>query len=279
MTPTPGELFDNYFEVVEADTAELRDIVFRLRYQVYCLETGFEDEQQFPDRKEHDEFDALASHALVMHRASGVAVATVRLVPGDVSRHGRAFPLEQSHPGLLAARGCGPRALPYETTAEISRFAISREFKQRAGEPRTLAGISEANAGGDVAGHAPNDRRAQPFIIMGLFLAIVRLSAAHGYTHWVAAMEGPLLRRLAHFGVRLIPVGTPIDLHGKRQPCMGRIADVLEGVFCECREVWDFATEGGQLWDPPSSQELATRMVNFEGPPPDLSASRSLLFK
>src|SRR6266853_4586961 len=47
----------------------------RLRYQVYCVEKGFE-----PGRNglETDPFDDKARHVLLIHRASGEPIGTVR---------------------------------------------------------------------------------------------------------------------------------------------------------------------------------------------------------
>ncbi|HYW75865.1 MAG TPA: PEP-CTERM/exosortase system-associated acyltransferase [Gammaproteobacteria bacterium] len=248
MQSALDDLFGHYFELLEADTPELRDEVFRLRYQVYCLETGFEDKEQFPDGRERDPFDSLARYALVRRRGSNVAVATVRLVGADLSREDTVFPLEQPYPGLLAARGFGPDKLPRGTTAEISRFAISRQFKRRVGEPGTLAGVSEANVDGGVDPRAcPSDRRAEPFIIMGLFKAIFRLSIENGYTHWVAAMEPALLRLLSRFGIKFVRIGAPITFHGTRQPCMGCLGEMYDSVYRSRRDVWNFVTECGRL--------------------------------
>ena len=33
--------FHEFFEIIKADSAELRDEVYRLRYRVYCLENNF----------------------------------------------------------------------------------------------------------------------------------------------------------------------------------------------------------------------------------------------
>lgn len=247
---TLTELFASKFEVVDANTPELLDTVFRLRYQVYCLETGFENKDEFPDGKEIDHFDALSSHALIRYRENGNAVATVRLVRADMTRAMMPFPMEQEYPGLLASRGYGPSIVPRTSTVEISRFAISRDFKRRAGEPGTIAGIAE-NSYVLNAERDPNERRIYPHIILGLFLAIVRLSAEAGYTYWVATMEKSLLRLLSRFGIRFRSVGAPIEFHGLRQPCIGYIDEVLEGIFLEREDVWRFITEGGQLWPAP----------------------------
>lgn len=245
------ELFGQKFEIVDANTPELLDAVFRLRYQVYCLETGFEDKDQFPDGREIDNFDALASHALIRRRDDGSAVATVRLVRADMTQAQMPFPMEQEYPGLLASRGYGPNRLPRPFTAEISRFAISREFKRRAGEPGTLAGVSDANVNGNVVAQRADDRRVEPFIIAGLLKAIFRLSVENGYTHLVAAMEPALLRLISRFGIRFVSIGARIEFHGKRQPCTACLNDMYASVYRTRLDVWNFVTEYGRLWQLP----------------------------
>jgi hypothetical protein len=39
-----AEVYDRYFSVMFADTPQLLDQVYRLRYEVYCVEHSFEPE-------------------------------------------------------------------------------------------------------------------------------------------------------------------------------------------------------------------------------------------
>ena len=50
MVKSIDEAFHDYFEIVPATTEALKTEVYRLRYQVYCLETGFENPADFPRR-------------------------------------------------------------------------------------------------------------------------------------------------------------------------------------------------------------------------------------
>lgn len=43
------DAYNKYFKVIRADSPELLDEVFRLRYQVYCIEHKFENQHDFPD--------------------------------------------------------------------------------------------------------------------------------------------------------------------------------------------------------------------------------------
>lgn len=68
------------FDVIVADDQWSRRIHHQLRYQVFCLETAYEDPAQFPDGEEKDEWDDHAVHFLVQERCSGHWVAAMRLV-------------------------------------------------------------------------------------------------------------------------------------------------------------------------------------------------------
>ena len=71
---------NHHFRVVSADTPGLIRRAQEIRYQVYCVERQFEDPDDHPDGRETDHFDFHSVHSLLIHRASGHAVGTVRLV-------------------------------------------------------------------------------------------------------------------------------------------------------------------------------------------------------
>src|SRR5213078_2282310 len=72
--------FNKYFEVVPAKTQSAIEQTQRIRYQVYCVENPFETPAEHPDGLEKDEFDSHAAHSLLIHRPSGQAVGTARLI-------------------------------------------------------------------------------------------------------------------------------------------------------------------------------------------------------
>ena len=72
--------YNEHFEVVRADTPQQLDLAYRLRYQVYCVENPFEDPARCPDGREIDEDDHRSVHTLLIHRRSGVAAGTSRLI-------------------------------------------------------------------------------------------------------------------------------------------------------------------------------------------------------
>ncbi|MBL4801032.1 MAG: GNAT family N-acetyltransferase [Emcibacter sp.] len=60
--------YNMLFDVIVADTPDLLEECFKLRYQVYCVETGFEDKKQFIDQLEKDIFDDRSVSSLLVHK-------------------------------------------------------------------------------------------------------------------------------------------------------------------------------------------------------------------
>lgn len=238
--------FKHYFEIVRADTPELREEAFRLRYQVYCHEgcmAGFKA-ADYPDGLERDPYDQRSVHCLLRHRPSGACAGTVRLVLADADRLGASFPVEEAA-GESIDRGALPRQpVPRPSIAECSRFILTRQFRSRPGEqqwPDGLAEVAENERGHD-------ERRAPSHPILGLFKACVMMSWEYGIKYWYAGMEPRLHRRLRQFGWALQPVSPLIDYHG---PCLtywGYLPDMLAHVHAKRPDVWALLTERGEIW-------------------------------
>src|SRR5712675_2846829 len=89
-----SKLYTNHFDVIRADTPVLLDRVYEIRYQVYCLENAFEDPAQNLGRREIDTDDDRAAHVLLIHRESGEAAGTARVIFPDPSQR-RPLPIER----------------------------------------------------------------------------------------------------------------------------------------------------------------------------------------
>jgi len=234
--------FTRFFDVRPAVTQEQLHSALQLRYQVYCVETGFENSEQHPDGLEHDDFDARATHSLLIHRDSGMMAGTVRLVLPDKDDYDALFPIEKHCSGLVRP---AEAMLQRSQIAEISRFCISKEFKRRMAEPHTLWGQPDALSEED---RLMAQRRLIPHITVGLFAAIVRMSAEHHIRYWYAVMEPSLLRLLTRFGIHFSPIGPAVDYHGIRQPCFASADEVLRCMHDESSAIWELITECGSLW-------------------------------
>lgn len=219
-------LYDQHFSVVPADTAALLDEAHALRYQVYCIEHRFEDPAQQVGNREVDAHDAHSVHAVLIHRSTGRVVGCVRLIlPGDDSAV--ELPIRSLLTGADRDRF---DQFERKTTAEISRYAVSKEFRRRAGE--TL--YPDVNI--DLT--AQDTRRLVPHMSLGLIRGIARLAADQGITHVCAVMAPALLRLLEQFGLRFERLGPPLEYHGVRQACIAAADELLAGLAHERRDYY-----------------------------------------
>lgn len=247
-----SEQFKENFDVVLADTPELVDEALALRYQIYCLERGYEDPNCNPGQRERDEYDTRSVHAVVRHRAGGYA-GVVRLVLADAAAPERPFPIE-AHCAEQFFAGVPEqiRELPRAQIAEISRFAVMKDFRRRSTEHRFVHGLSPHVAYTDADEDAARTRRAMPQVTVGLFAAIARLSVRENITHWFAVMEPTLLRLVGRFGIRFTEIGPAVQYHGRRVPSLANAFDVVDKIRVSRPDIWDIVTEGGRVVPPAS---------------------------
>lgn len=242
------ETFSHTFEIISADTPELIDIAYHLRYQVYCLENPYEEAHCFEDGRESDEYDARSVHALVKHRPSGHYVGVVRLILPDADNYDKPFPIESHSNKLIEKNRRGGMHLPRQSLAEISRFCVSKEFKQRIAENSSESGVSAKAYYGDGVHEDAYHRRMLPHVIIGLFAGVIRMSVEHNITHWLAVMEPSLLRLLGRCGIFFEPVGSLVDHRGLRQPAMASAKKIVEGIYAHRPDIWEIITDNGKLF-------------------------------
>ncbi len=219
---------DAYFESFRVEDALLIDACQSLRYQVYCLERCFLDPQHYPDAKEVDNYDPQAWHFATLSKTTKEIAGTVRIVPfiRDIG-----LPLTQH---CQMVRELDPRTTAREfggqdKIAEISRLAISRNFRRRQFD----------DIYGDSHQPIPNgamqrlERRAtpRPLIVLGLYAAYYRECKIQGITRWYAAMDPALVRLLARFGIHLTRIGPDSDYYGKVAPYSAKIEQMEQALF------------------------------------------------
>lgn len=253
-------IFNSVFNVELAMSPETVNEVFEVRYQVYCIDRPFEDPNCFADKREHDEYDPRSAHALIRHRMTRDSVAAVRLVMAGDSPELADFPMEAPcvHRMDQAAQDAFARARR-EQVAEISRMAVSREFRRRLNENESISGTSDFVCYED----SENGKRAMPYISLGIFSAILQMSVKNDITHWIAMMEPSLLRLLKRFGVEFDYVGPVMEYHGRRRPAFTEAASLLEGIRKRRPDVWALVTEGGRYLPakPDASHKLPEQEV------------------
>ncbi|MEK6708641.1 MAG: PEP-CTERM/exosortase system-associated acyltransferase [Pseudomonadota bacterium] len=233
--------FDEYFEIITADTPELLEQAFRLRYLALCIEErlpGFEA-AHYPNGMETDDHDRHAHHLLLKHRPSGNFIGSARLIFPDPSNSGKPFPVEQHtqiDPALIDTS-----KLLRQHTVEISRFILLGNYSRRREERRrsaTLAGGKERDS---------SNRRRFPHPMLAISVGIIRMCARQGITHWLSVMAPALNRLLGLYQLQLDPVGPLADYHGPRRPYYAEISKVLDRMHTNNRPIWELVTDQGKI--------------------------------
>ena len=226
--------YGRHFAVVRATTPELLRKAYRLRYQVYCVENPFEDPGQQIDQSEIDQYDEYSVHTLLVHRRTGEVVGTSRVI---LPHKGEFGPL----PMATLLHGTDRRRFaefPAAQTAEISRFAVSKHFRRRFGEGRYAdVGFAENASVPEIS-----ERRLMPFITLGLLGGVLSICLENEITHLAAVMEPPLIRILRRLGLDFMPIGGLVEHHGLRQPCIARLADLIQHGRDSESLVWQYVS-------------------------------------
>ena len=245
------EDFKRHFDVVSANTIGLMEAAYRLRYQVYCQENSYEDAASFPDHMEFDEYDLFSPQSMVRCRKTGHYTGMVRLVLADPVDTDRPFPVEKHCNLDLSDAVNGLSEIRRDSLAEISRFSISKVVKGKCLDRPVMQVVSNSGTeSGNVAqsNNQTDARKMLPYMTVGLFAAILRMSAQNNVTHLLAVMEPTLLRFLNRFGINFQSVGPLVDYHGKRQPAIGAIDEILAGIYAKRPDVWAVVSDNANVW-------------------------------
>jgi len=263
---TPNSLvdsFNKYFEVVSADTPEKLRESYRLRYEVYFKEGIFPgmNVDDCPEELEYDQYDERSAHSLLIHKPSGAIAGTVRLIPINRQNPNEKLPLE-AIAGNLFLQDAIPSNIPRLHLGEISRVLLTPRFRARKGEKNQPFSIpdnpdfssksnkqNQSNDSWESSNHRWNtNRRSFSHAILGLFLAITRMSIEKNLTFVYCNMDPVWARLLRSFGIHFKPITPVIDYHGPRQGYFGCIPDILENVYQTNSQIWMLLTDKGAFF-------------------------------
>lgn len=216
------------FRFLRVDTDELKEKTFRLRYEVYVEEFGFEDPADHPGGRETDAYEDVSAHFVSLDPEDEV-VGTIRLI----LHSDRGFPIEKAVD--LHFPGEKP---PPEKMAEISRLAVSHKYRRRHADG--VYGVESylpASEGGAVPeqGKVPREyrKRRNPVIVMGLYQIMYQESKRMGLTHWYMITQEKMYRLFKRLGFVFHPVGEPVEYHGLRRPYLGVISEMEAAMMRE----------------------------------------------
>lgn len=240
--------YDSQFQTILADTDVARRAHYQLRYQVFCLETGFEDPDRYPDREERDRYDDHAIHFLTRQNDLGHWVAAMRLVP---ARHGT-LPIG----GLCRFNPEATALLRHPCVAEVSRLSIVTPHRRRLQDNDTLC---------DSGGGHPHprvvrfERRTEPFLLLGMLRAALTFARLNAIEKLFFLIRPALARVLTRQGIPFSQVGPAVEHRGLRYPY---IADVEAG----WRALSDHRTpEVGRMFQAPHAYHAHSEMDEIPG--------------
>lgn len=233
------------FEVIHAQTDELKERAFRLRYEVFCKENIFEQPggpDCSGDAIEHDAFDPHAAHFLLVHRDSGEDAGTVRILLPNEGALGNSFPLQSvcDHPLLTLDN----KVLHL---AELSRLCMAKRFRRRPLDGKILPTYYETEMEGGEKGLGRFFRRRIPYAPLGLLKAAFETCLEFNIPDMVTAMDPTHFRTMKRIGMSYRVLGPRVDYHGGQQPIIFNIKHVLDNMAMENPECWEIISDQGRL--------------------------------
>jgi len=210
---------------IKVDSEFLKREIFKLRYDVYVSEFGFEKKEDHPYGLEKDIYDSHSVELAAIEQidaATEKVIGTMRLILH--SEHG--FPIENVAPIEFTEE-----KPPIDKIAEISRLTINKEYRRR--QEDGLYGVesylkhSEGGINPESWEREKKEKtRIQPFLIIGLFKEMYHVSKKLGITHWYMITEKKLWYALKRFDLIFRQIGEPVQYHGIRIPYLGIVEEI-----------------------------------------------------
>ena len=190
-------------DFIIALTDELKTQAYRMRFQVYCIETKLESPTDYPNGLEIDRYDSHSMHVLLRHIPTNTFIGHARVV----------FPTRDTKERFPVQEVCNHPILEHPGMAEVSRLCISMKRSRKIGGPNGLLVI--------------------------LIKALVEMSRQNDVSYWCGLMEPRFLRRLSRLGIYFNPIGELIFHHGcLRQPVYQKLGSLLDRAHEENPEIW-----------------------------------------
>ncbi len=205
-------MFDENFRVCFADTPFGVSLHQRIRYQVFCLDKGFEDPGAFSAEQETDAWDDQSAHFIVQNRTTRQWVAATRLV---LPRKEKPLPVD-----TLGIAMDSDKVSRGRWVGEISRFCIISGRSAVAGEDGTQ-GVSQMRPAPDSLeewGIGSVRQREQFEVTLGMVRAVVIFALKRNMSHCYVLITDAFARLLRKLGVILEQIGPAIEHRGMRTP-------------------------------------------------------------
>ena len=238
-------LYNQLFETVIAESDALKEKAFRIRHEVLCEEFGYHQVKPEADKMERDHYDEHAHHVLLIHKRSGEAIGTVRVVMPNTEDLHNSFPLQERFQG---GRMKDEGAL--QTMCEISRLCVLKQFRSRQGDEGSPLGCVHDQDKETFMDRATRRvaRRIIPFAPIGLIRSSFEIAIREGQTQCCVLLETPLIDSFERLGLICHRIGPVIDYEG-RQPVLIDIFTSIHNMRIKQKAIWDVMTNNGLLHD------------------------------
>lgn len=216
-----ADKFAHYFDTHVANTAQEKNLGYRLRHRVYCDEFHYLQPRHDDNGLEQDEYDPYALHVLLNHRPSGMPAGYFRLLLNSSMPQGLALPFERFCADSLYDHIIDPRQLPSHSYAELSRLVVPSLFRRRHNEQYARVPIGDNHI-------EETDPRNYPMITIALLLAAGMLVEDMGMEYLFAMLEPRVARMLRQHEIPFFRIGNLIEYHGVRAPFFMRTHELRE---------------------------------------------------
>ena len=214
-------MFDETFRVCFADTPFGVALHQRIRYQVFCLDKGFEDPNAFSTARETDAWDDHSAHFIVQNKITRQWVAATRLVLPKPE-----IPLPVDHMGVFDRHFLDD---PDLRVGEISRFCIigNRSSLQVGGGLEPSPNSLEAWGIGAIG------KKQQFEVTLGMIRAAGIYALKRGIDFCIMLITDAFARLLRKLGVTLRQAGPAKNHRGMRT---AYLVDMREAVVSMARQ-------------------------------------------
>jgi len=237
--------YQNTFRVLRADSNALKEIAFRLRYEIFCLENSIDTalKSTLGESLEKDAYDDHSLHYLLYQKSTDEAVGTVRVVLPREDKLLHSFPMQFicDHPLLhmedRVTRFC-----------EISHLCMTKNFRKRPGDGPVLPAYYEQDSDLHLNNSANvHVRRIIPFAPLGLLRAAFEGALDKGLTDCICVLDHEQLYALQRIGLSYRVLGPRLNVRGHQQPVIFNIKHALDNMILQNAPCWEIVSDKGRL--------------------------------
>ncbi len=176
----------------EAGASDDYDKIYALRYQAYCIDNNWLPADNYPDKRETDEYDCCSKH-FIAENDNGEMIGCIRLILSEKLKDQKSLPIN-NHPYV------SKNTIKPEKSAEISRLVVEKKVRR-----------------GDVS--------------LGLYRMMYQYSRTNQIVYWYILVDGFFLKILNKMGLPFIAIAPPGYYMGNTVPAWANVYDIERNLW------------------------------------------------